>query len=95
MKGHAQHDDMRYVPKALLAAWAKRDPLDRFERFLIAQGHATKADLEAVTRAIAPELDAAADAAERRPVAAPEETLRGVYSEPGYERPWWPAESAR
>jgi TPP-dependent pyruvate/acetoin dehydrogenase alpha subunit len=94
MKGHAQHDDMRYVPKALLAAWAKRDPLDRLERFLIAKGHATRADLEAVTRAIAPELDAAADEAGRRPVAPPEETLRGVYSEPGYERPWWPAERA-
>jgi len=94
MKGHAQHDDMRYVPKTLLAAWAKRDPIDRFEHFLIAKGYATKEELEAVTRGIAPELDAAADAAERLPMAAPEETLRGVYSEPGYERPWWPAESA-
>ena len=91
MKGHAQHDDMRYVPKALLAAWAKRDPIDRFEHFLISQRHATRGELEAVTATVAPELDIAADAAEQLPVAAPEETLRGVYSEPGYERPWWPA----
>jgi TPP-dependent pyruvate/acetoin dehydrogenase alpha subunit len=91
MKGHAQHDDMRYVPKALLAAWAKRDPIDRFERFLVAHKHATAAELAAVAARIAPALDAAADAAERLPMAPPEEALRGVYREPGYERPWWPA----
>jgi TPP-dependent pyruvate/acetoin dehydrogenase alpha subunit len=94
MKGHAQHDDMRYVPKALLAAWAKRDPIDRFERFLVTHAHATAADIEAVAAEIAPALDAAADAAERLPMAPPGEALRGVYSEPGYERPWWPAVDA-
>src|SRR5262245_28922130 len=91
MKGHAQHDDMRYVPKALLAAWEKRDPIARYERWLVANRHASAADLEAVARSLAPELDAAADEAERLPMAPPEETLKGVYSEPGYERPWWPA----
>ncbi|HKQ97154.1 MAG TPA: thiamine pyrophosphate-dependent dehydrogenase E1 component subunit alpha, partial [Candidatus Polarisedimenticolia bacterium] len=91
MKGHAQHDDMRYVPKSLLAAWEKRDPIARYERWLVANKHASAADLEAVGAALAPELDAAADEAERLPMPAPEETLKGVYSEPGYERPWWPA----
>jgi pyruvate dehydrogenase E1 component alpha subunit/2-oxoisovalerate dehydrogenase E1 component alpha subunit len=90
MKGHAQHDDMRYVPKSLLAAWAKRDPLARFERWLVETKMAKAAELEGVGRALAPLLDAAADEAERLPMAPPEETLRGVYSEPGYERPWWP-----
>jgi TPP-dependent pyruvate/acetoin dehydrogenase alpha subunit len=47
MKGHAQHDDQRYVPEGVLAAWAKRDPLDRFERFLVDEGHATAQDLKA------------------------------------------------
>jgi TPP-dependent pyruvate/acetoin dehydrogenase alpha subunit len=91
MKGHAQHDDQRYVPKGVLAAWAKRDPLDRFERFLVGEGHATAQDLKATAESIAPMLDAAADEAQKRPGPPVEETLRGVYSEPGYERPWWPA----
>ena len=91
MKGHAQHDDMHYVPKPLLEAWARRDPLARFERFLVEAGHATAEDLKRVSEAIAPELDAAADEAERTPPPSPEETLKGVYKEEGYERPWWPA----
>jgi pyruvate dehydrogenase E1 component alpha subunit/2-oxoisovalerate dehydrogenase E1 component alpha subunit len=91
MKGHAQHDDMRYVPKPLLEAWAKRDPIERFERFLVAEQHATPDELRAVAAAIAPDLDAAADAAEKCPPPSPEEALRGVYKEEGYESPWWPA----
>src|SRR5262249_42926968 len=67
MKGHAQHDDMRYVPKSLLDAWAKRDPIARFERFLVDAGHATAQELKAVQERIAPELDAAADEAEKTP----------------------------
>jgi TPP-dependent pyruvate/acetoin dehydrogenase alpha subunit len=82
---------MRYVPKALLEAWKKRDPLDRFERFLVASGHATQKELRATAAAIAPELDAAADAAEKCPPPSPEEALKGVYKEEGYETPWWPA----
>ena len=34
MKGHAEHDDARYVPKALLEAWRKKDPITSFERYL-------------------------------------------------------------
>lgn len=91
MKGHAQHDDMRYVPKSLLEAWAKRDPIARFERFLVDEGHATGKALKAVSEKIAPELDAAADEAEKASPPSPEETLKGVYKEEGYEKPWWPA----
>jgi len=91
MKGHAQHDDMRYVPKPLLQAWARRDPIGRFERFLAQEGVATAEEMRAVADGIGPLLDAAADEAERCPPPLPEETLRGVYKEPGYEAPWWPA----
>src|SRR6202158_2486370 len=34
MRGHAQHDAAEYVPKEMLEAWKKRDPLDRYEKFL-------------------------------------------------------------
>ena len=91
MQGHAQHDDMRYVPKTLLAAWAKRDPIDRFERFLVDERHATPEALRAAAQGLAPGLDAAADEAAAAEPARAAEALRGVYSEPGYESPWWPA----
>ena len=34
MRGHAQHDSAEYVPKEMLEFWKKRDPLDRYEKFL-------------------------------------------------------------
>jgi TPP-dependent pyruvate/acetoin dehydrogenase alpha subunit len=80
-RGHAEHDDMRYVPKALLQAWEKRDPLDRFEEFLLDEGQATKKELRAIREGIVPALDEAARSALERPYPRPEETLRDVYHE--------------
>jgi len=80
-RGHAEHDDMRYVPKALLQAWEKRDPLDRLERFLLDEGHATRKELKAVREGMGPALDEAVRGALERPYPPPEETLRGVYHE--------------
>ena len=34
MKGHAEHDDARYVPKEVLEAWRKKDPILRYEKYL-------------------------------------------------------------
>ena len=80
-RGHAEHDDMRYVPKALLQAWEKRDPLDRLERFLLDEGHATKKELRAVREGMGSGLDEAVRGALERPYPPPEETLRNVYRE--------------
>src|SRR5215475_9173904 len=35
MKGHAIHDAADYVPKAMLEYWRKRDPITRFENYLL------------------------------------------------------------
>ena len=34
MKGHAEHDDARYVPKAEFEKWRKKDPILQFEKYL-------------------------------------------------------------
>ncbi len=34
MKGHAEHDDARYVPKEVFDKWRKKDPIVRFEKLL-------------------------------------------------------------
>ena len=91
MRGHAEHDDMRYVPAGLLEAWKDRDPIGRFEAFLAEEGHATRAALAAVADELAAPLEEAAREAQDSPHPPPEETLRGVYREAGYEEPWWPA----
>src|SRR5207245_8610498 len=35
MKGHAIHDAADYVPKPMLEYWRKRDPITRFENYLL------------------------------------------------------------
>jgi pyruvate dehydrogenase E1 component alpha subunit/2-oxoisovalerate dehydrogenase E1 component alpha subunit len=90
-RGHAEHDDMWYVPKALIAAWETRDPIARFEAFLADEGHATASDLGRVARDYAPVLEEAARQAMEAAWPSPDEALKGVYREAGYETPWWPA----
>ena len=51
MGGHSTSDDpTRYVPKELVAEWEKKDPVQRFEKFLHAKGiwsEKVRAELEA------------------------------------------------
>src|SRR5437667_6808112 len=35
MKGHAIHDAADYVPKPMFEYWRKRDPIARFENYLV------------------------------------------------------------
>ena len=48
MQGHAAHDDFKYVPRELLAEWARRDPIDLFAAHVTGQGWLTAADLSAI-----------------------------------------------
>src|SRR3954453_19931100 len=48
MHGHGAHDDMRYVPKEMFDVWAQRDPIERYEKTLRADGHDTEALRESV-----------------------------------------------
>ncbi len=83
MKGHAEHDDASYVPKELFAQWQAKDPIDRFERHLLANGLATAEELEAIGGRIQSELDAEVDFALASPMPPPERAHEGVYAEGG------------
>ena len=80
MQGHAQHDDARYVPKALLEEWAARDPLVRFRKAILDRGAGSEKDLndiDATTREYAAKE---ADAAVEEPMPDPATVARGVYA---------------
>jgi pyruvate dehydrogenase E1 component alpha subunit/2-oxoisovalerate dehydrogenase E1 component alpha subunit len=49
MRGHAEHDDMKYVPREMLEQWAARDPLARYEAHLLHTGAATRSELDQVS----------------------------------------------
>ncbi len=86
MKGHAEHDDASYVPKELLAYWAERDPITRFEKHLVAKGWAAEADFQAVAAEIQTQLDSDLEWASEQPLPAGEEALDGVYANAGMGR---------
>jgi TPP-dependent pyruvate/acetoin dehydrogenase alpha subunit len=87
MQGHAQHDDARYVPKALLDAWNEKDPIVRYRRYLVERGIATEEeldDIEALSKDYAAEEAAAAEDA---PLPDPSTVTRGVYAGDDFAEP--------
>jgi len=63
MRGHEEASGTAYVPKELLAAWAKKDPVARFENALIDRGVLTKAASEAIRSEFKTMIDDVADGA--------------------------------
>lgn len=69
-KGHAEHDNQRYLPEGELELWETRDPLDRFTRHLLFHELATQEELDAITADVRKHIDEEAAIAESAP--APE-----------------------
>lgn len=79
-KGHAEHDDQRYVPDGEVEWWEQHnDPVDRFERFLIEQKVATKEKLEEITANVQREIDEDSEWAESSPMPEAEGAAHGVF----------------
>jgi TPP-dependent pyruvate/acetoin dehydrogenase alpha subunit len=84
MKGHAIHDAATYVPKEMFDFWKKRDPIARFENYLVKEkkwlSGKENADLIAdVERIIEKEREIAVNS----PMPTPESAEGGVYCEDG------------
>jgi len=79
-KGHAEHDDQRYVPVDEIEYWEKNnDPVDRYETYLIEQNVATREKLDELTAAINRELDEDVAWAESSPMPEAEQAAYGVF----------------
>jgi TPP-dependent pyruvate/acetoin dehydrogenase alpha subunit len=81
-KGHAEHDDQRYVPPGEVEAWEKNDPIDRYRSRLTEAGWATAAEIAATDARVDAELDAALRRCVDEPVPNASTALRGVYADP-------------
>jgi pyruvate dehydrogenase E1 component alpha subunit/2-oxoisovalerate dehydrogenase E1 component alpha subunit len=87
MQGHAQHDDARYVPKALLEEWAAKDPIARFRTTLVERGAAKETDLDDIDKMTRDYAAKEADLAVDEPMPDPESVTRGVYAGDEYTVP--------
>jgi 2-oxoisovalerate dehydrogenase E1 component len=63
MRGHEEASGTAYVPKALIAEWAAKDPVARYERTLIERGVLTAPQCAAIRAALKTTIDDLADAA--------------------------------
>jgi TPP-dependent pyruvate/acetoin dehydrogenase alpha subunit len=81
MRGHAQHDAAEYVPKQMLEEWQKRDPLDRYEKFLNENKLWDAKAKKEIDARIAREIQADVEFAESSPFPPPELAGEGVYCE--------------
>ena len=86
MTGHSAHDAAEYVPEKLKVAWAKKDPIQRLEKLLLAKRIVTKQQIVDLDKQIGQEIDRAVTEAEARPFPRGEEAIEGVYCEPSC---WW------
>jgi pyruvate dehydrogenase E1 component alpha subunit len=75
MHGHAAHDDMRYVPAALVDHWRGRDPIDLEAGRLVGEG----VDVGALRAEVDARLDAALAAAVELPLPAGATATDGVF----------------
>ena len=80
MKGHAEHDDMKYVPQEQVDKWARRDPIMLYETFLIESG-VSATDLQAIASRVDEELVADLARAEASPMPDPGSAQTDVYFE--------------
>ena len=79
-KGHAEHDDQRYVPAGEIEWWEQHnDPIDRYELFLTESGVADKAKLEEIAADVVREIEEDCAWAESSPMPEPDRAAYGVF----------------
>jgi TPP-dependent pyruvate/acetoin dehydrogenase alpha subunit len=83
MKGHAIHDAAEYVPKPLFEYWRKRDPIARFDDYLLKKKWLTSTENRDLITGVDQQLEADRDFAVASPMPEPESAAGGVYCELG------------
>ncbi|MFN0037644.1 MAG: thiamine pyrophosphate-dependent enzyme [Saprospiraceae bacterium] len=85
MRGHEEASGTKYVPQALMDEWAKKDPIENYEKWLLKEGVLTEDFIKSLKERYKKEVQKAVDLMfnEPEPVADTEEELRDVYAEYG------------
>ena len=79
-KGHAEHDDQRYVPAGEIEWWEKNnDPVDRYERYLLENNMVNRNQLDQITADVMKEIEEDCSWAESSPLPEPEKAAYRVF----------------
>jgi len=82
MRGHEEASGTKYIPKELMEMWAKKDPVDNYEVFLLKEKLISQEEIDALKKEIKAEINTAwaiADG-ELRIASTPENELADVYA---------------
>lgn len=82
MRGHEEASGTKYVPKELMVEWAKKDPVENFENYLIKEEVIDAKYAETIRKKIKKEIDEGLNEAfeEKLPAANTEAELNDVYA---------------
>ncbi len=82
MRGHEEASGTKYVPKELMDAWSLKDPIARYEAYLLETGVLTEETIGDIRRAIKAEIDAGLDRIYDEPEITPDlsRELADVYA---------------
>lgn len=82
MRGHEEASGTKYVPKELMDAWAKKDPIENYEKYLIEQGIITIEKIAEIRKNFKQEINQTLkEAYEDEPVSVDEVTeMRDVFA---------------
>jgi len=78
-RGHAQHDPAEYVPQEQREFWEKRDPITRYEKFLMDEEVLDAKGKKEIDVKLTALLDKEREFAENSPMPPPELAAEGVY----------------
>ena len=63
MRGHEEASGTKYVPEKLMSKWAKKDPLDNYQKFLLKNNYLDSNDIDKYKCLISDEIDKGLDIA--------------------------------
>jgi len=81
MRGHAEHDDFAYVPKALLEEWKLKDPVENYIKKIVAKKIMSASDIQALRDKTLSDMIASIDRTLEIPYPAAEEGFKNVFIE--------------
>lgn len=81
MHGHSLSDDASYVPKGMVEEWKRKDPVELYEKKLLAQGILSESIKTEMHDSIIAEIQEAVDYAVAQPYPAGEEARKGAFAE--------------
>ena len=82
MRGHEEASGTKYIPKELMEMWAKKDPVENYEAFLLKEKLISQEEIDALKKEIKAEINTAWATADSEPriSSTPEKELTDIYA---------------